>query len=248
MCTLLVAHRHYAGRALVVAANRDEQLDRPSGRPRAWPDAPIPMWAPEDLRAGGTWLGLNAAGVFAGLTNRFAGAASPGGISKDRRSRGLIVTDALAHARARDAYEALAGLDGELHNPFHLVLADGDGAFCVWSDGWTAHRLELGPGLHVLTERSFGAAPSGREDALAGWAPPIDALRPGLAVHRDDPMSSTCVHAPAFNYGTKSATWIELADSGDVLRFDFTDGPSCTSPWEDLTAQARSSLRQIVTS
>ncbi len=247
MCTLLVAHRHYVDRPLVVAANRDEQLDRASGRPRAWTDRPIRLFAPEDLRAGGTWLGLNAAGVFAGLTNRFAGAASPGGISPDRRSRGAIVLDALDQPSARAAFDRLGTISGELHNPFHLVIADDTDAFLVWSDGWLLHTAELPPGLHAITERSFDAAPSGREDALQGWAPTLDELKPALAVHRDTHMSSTCVHAESFNYGTKSATWIEYDEEGPA-RFQFTDGPSCTTPWEDLSDQLRASLRQTVTS
>jgi len=247
MCTLLVAHRHFAGRPLVVAANRDEQLDRASGRPRGWTERALPVFAPEDLRAGGTWLGINGAGVFAGLTNRYAGPAHPGGLSPDRRSRGLVVLDALEESSARAAFDRLASVSGELHNPFHLVLADGADAFLVWSDGWTTHARELPPGLHAVTERSFDAAPSGREDALRGWSPSFEELRGGLAIHRDSPMDSTCVHAEEFNYGTKSATWIEYDEAGPA-RFEFTDGPSCTTPWEDLSDQLRASLRQTVTS
>jgi hypothetical protein len=243
MCTLLVAHRHYPGRPLVVAANRDEQLDRASGRPRAWTDRPLPLFAPEDLRAGGTWLGINGAGVFAALTNRYAGAENPGGISPDRRSRGLLVLDALEEPTAREAFDRLATMSGELHNPFHLAVADGTDAFLIWSDGWRLHATELPPGLHAITERSFDAAPSGREDAFRGWTPSFEELRPALAVHRDSPLSSTCVHGEAFNYGTKSATWIEYDGSGPA-RFEFADGPSCTTPWEDLSDALTRSLSE----
>ena len=190
---------------------------------------------------------LIVAGVFAGLTNRYAGPRSPGGISPDRRSRGALVLDALKAPTARAGFEALASMPGELHNPFHLALADRDEAFLLWSDGWTLHAAELAPGLHVITERSFDAAASGREDALAGWRPALAELRPALAVHRDSPMNSTCVHATEVNYGTKSATWIEYDDAGPA-RFEFTDGPSCVTPWEDLSDQLRGSLRQTVTS
>lgn len=241
MCTLLVAWRHYSSSPLVIAANRDEQLDRPTAGPRAWTDRSPALFAPEDLRAGGTWLGLNDAGLFAGLTNRYAGPESPGGISPDRRSRGLVVLDALAEATAEAAFDVIRALPGDLHNPFHLVLADNDGAFVVWSDGWLNHAQRLEPGLHVLTERSWNAAPSGREDALANWSPSLAELRPGLAVHRDQPMASTCVHAEAVNYGTRSCCWISYDEAGPA-RFEVTEGPSCTSPWLDRTAEMKAAL------
>jgi len=241
MCTLLVAWRHYDASPLVVAANRDEQLDREAAGPHAWADRSPALYAPEDLRAGGTWLGLNSAGLFAGLTNRFAGAASPGGISSDRRSRGLVVLDALAEATAEAAFGRIRALPGDLHNPFHLVVADLAGAFVVWSDGWTTHAHALEPGLHVITERSWDAAPSGREDALQGLDVPIDQLRGTLAVHRDEPMSSTCVHAEAFNYGTRTSTWITWDHAGPA-RFEATEGPSCTHPWVDRTAPMKAAL------
>ncbi len=69
MCTLIVLHRCVPGRPLVVAANRDEFLDRPAAGPALRMRDSGPILAPLDLEAGGTWLGLNGRGVFAGLTN-----------------------------------------------------------------------------------------------------------------------------------------------------------------------------------
>ena len=70
MCTLIVLHRCFADAELLVAANRDEYLDRPAELPalRVWNGRTV--LAPRDARAGGTWLGMNDAGLFAALTNR----------------------------------------------------------------------------------------------------------------------------------------------------------------------------------
>jgi uncharacterized protein with NRDE domain len=242
MCTLLVAHRLYPDYPLVVAANRDEKLDRPAGPPRGWTDLPLRVFAPEDLEAGGTWLGINEAGLFAGLTNRFAHGPNPGQLAPDRRSRGLLVLDALEEPSAAAAFARLKELRGDEHNPFHLVVADGERAFLVWSDGRELSSKELAPGrLHSVTERSYGAAPSGRVRALHGWQPKLQELGPALKVHRGEPFDSTCVHVPDWNYGTRSSTWILYGAEGPE-RFSWADGPPCETPWDDVTPQMTAAL------
>lgn len=76
MCTLIVLHRCVPDRPLVVAANRDEFLDRPSEEPALRSSRTGPIVAPLDLEAGGTWVGVSARGVFAGLTNLRPGPSS----------------------------------------------------------------------------------------------------------------------------------------------------------------------------
>lgn len=242
MCTLLVAIRLYAGLPLVVAANRDERLDRPAAPPAPRRFGGRRAFAPLDLEAGGTWMGLNEAGLFVALTNRFVPGPTPGHISRQRRSRGLIVADALAAGGRAEALAATRRHGGRAHNPFHLVVASTEGASLLWGDGDALHEAELEPGLHVLTERSFGAAPSGREDALSAARSRLaeggpEALRSALALHRDEPFDSTCVHAPSANYGTRSATWVTVDEHG-TIDFRFADGPSCVTQWQDLSADA----------
>ena len=91
MCTLIAAVRQYRDAPLVIAANRDEHLDRPASGPRLWPSTSPPFLAPRDEKAGGTWVGLNQRGVFVGVTNRFGAAHDAG-----RASRGQLVVDALS--------------------------------------------------------------------------------------------------------------------------------------------------------
>lgn len=242
MCTLIVISRMFKKAPLVVAANRDENLDRPSGPPRQWTDRPLAVFAPVDLKAGGTWLGISQAGVFAGVTNRF-GAEPP---HADRRSRGMLVLDALEEPDARSAFGRLAEKPAQMHNRFHLLLADRDSAFLIFSDGQDRWTRELEPGVHVLTERSLGAASSSRESWIADQlarlpeqdSPDVSSLRRILSFHGDDPFDGTCVHAPLFNYGTRSSTIIIMGTGNRDLLYLHAEGPPCDTDYEDLSAQA----------
>lgn len=175
MCTLIVFTRAFAlGSPLLVAANRDERLDRPAEPPTVRTHADVELLAPRDLGAGGTWLGLGAHGVFVAITNRF-------GVPKDeaRRSRGLVVTDALTARSAAEAAARAKALDGRSENGFHLVVADRREAHLVWSDGDEVRHRALAPGAHVVTERSFGAAPTDREALIVDALAALGAVGPG---------------------------------------------------------------------
>jgi uncharacterized protein with NRDE domain len=241
MCTILAAVGVWPDAPLVIAANRDEQLDRAATGPQLWPQTgagPRRVLAPRDLVAGGTWLGLNDAGVFVGITNRFTPA-----IDRSRRSRGELVAAALAAGDHRHARALTLAIDARAYNPFHLLVADRSGAAIVWSDGASLHELALAPGLHWLTERSFGAAPSGRHEHLtalarslaAGPLPRPDVWRSMLADHgqAEPPQPSTigfdamCVHALPRNYGTRSSTLIELGREPGAVRFFHAPGRPC---------------------
>ena len=67
MCLIVFAHRVVPGYELVLIANRDEFLERPTRRLQWWEGEEI--LAGKDLVAGGTWLGVNRAGAWTALTN-----------------------------------------------------------------------------------------------------------------------------------------------------------------------------------
>ena len=85
MCTLAAFVGLSDTLPLVVAANRDEFLDRPTIDPAVLAVDPW-VFAGQDLRAGGTWFGVNQHGMVIGLLNR----PRPGGPDPSRRSRGLL--------------------------------------------------------------------------------------------------------------------------------------------------------------
>jgi hypothetical protein len=233
MCTLAAAVGVSPSLPLVVAANRDERLSRPASPPFLWLGEPR-IVAPRDEVAGGTWLGLNERALFAGVTNRAGGPPDP-----SRRSRGALVADALRAPSAEALHERLAGLDPRAYNPFHLFYADRASAHLTWSDGAELHRADLAPGLHVITERSFGAGDDRRAALVRRrWGELRGDLSPGalaalLARHEEDPLSGTCVHADAFGYGTRSSLILTLGASWAGTRFSWAEGKPCVTPFVD---------------
>jgi uncharacterized protein with NRDE domain len=235
MCTLAAWIGVFPAAPLVVAANRDERLSRAASGPRAWPGE-VPLVAPRDDLAGGTWWALSRGGLFVALTNR-AGAV----VDDHRRSRGQLVldiarTDSLAAAEA--ALRALRPTDW---NGFHLLAAEGGRGVRALGNGHALRVEALAPGFHLLTERSFGATPHSRDraalDALSPFTcRPLDlpALGRALATHADDPLEAVCVHVEALDYGTRSSTVLAL---GPALRaLAFADGPPCRTAFEDRSA------------
>ena len=78
MGILMVAYRRVWGYPIILAANRDEFLDRPVQGPDLLGSHPA-IWGGRDVRAGRTWLGVNAHGfVFrrAALQDRFYNTAN----------------------------------------------------------------------------------------------------------------------------------------------------------------------------
>jgi uncharacterized protein with NRDE domain len=231
---------------LVIAANRDEALSRPSEGPRCGVERGMPILAPRDLEAGGTWLGLNARGIFVAITNRHNGVRHPGA-----RSRGQLVLDALAESSVEAAVGRIAASGPLEHNPFHLVIADRERADLVCNDGDRVRHERLSPGLHVVTERSFDAAPTRRiallearlADLPVAQPPETRAWEELLREHRDDaPLEGVCVHAPGIRYGTRSSTIVVLTETPEESLFLHADGPPCTTGYEDRSALARSLL------
>jgi uncharacterized protein with NRDE domain len=217
VCTLALAFQKQDGFPVVVAANRDEMLDRPAIGPFIWPGG---FLAPRDERAQGTWLGLTRGGLFVAVTNRF-----PTLRDAARESRGSLVTEALGASDARALHQRLKGVDPRRYNGFHLMYADAGDAFISWSDGAALTQLQLEPGLHVVTERSFGGDEAERVLALrAAWPENAEPE----ALERTLRLKETFVFAPAFNYGTRSSLVLLWGPEGS--RFFWAEGQPPNPP------------------
>ncbi len=96
---------------------------------------------------GGSWLGLNDEGVTAAILNRMGTLGPEAG----KRSRGELVLEALDHADAVDAADALVHLDAAAYRPFNMVIADNRDAFWLRSDGVTLRAIPLDEGISILT-------------------------------------------------------------------------------------------------
>jgi len=127
MCTVVVLRRPNHPWPVLIAANRDEMADRPWLPPGChWTDRQDVV-AGLDVLAGGTWLGVNEHGVVAAVLNRINSLGPAPGL----RSRGELPLEALDHADAEDAAEALSDLDPAAYRPFNMVVADAMNAYWI---------------------------------------------------------------------------------------------------------------------
>ena len=256
MCTLVAIHRVVPGRWLVVAANRDEFLDRPSEGPKLWRGdlgRGGPLVAPTDIRAGGTWLGVNRHGVFSALTNLRSATRDQG-----RISRGKVVVDSLRVESAVEAAAVLESLPAGSHNPFNFFVADQEHAFLAVYDEEIKLR-KLNPGVYVIgngnpletPEPGLMRLQSRVDSVVAGQKEDlIETLAAFCREHTNGggSLEDLCVHM-GDRYGTRSSILLELNEfvgreaeevrrtgGGSIRkgsRLLYADGPPCQAPYED---------------
>ncbi len=222
MCTLLIANKVCEGYPLVVAANRDEKYDRPSAPPRVMKSSGNMIYAPVDLKADGTWIGVSERGVLAAITNRSDVPYRP-----RPTSRGSLVTRALAAPNATAAMQQIMAFTARDYNGFQLFVADLRNAYIIRGDSVGMQLIRVTKGVTVLTERGIGPDNAPRAaSALArtrfhdrhnGTTPrSLDHVLSYLDFV--NPEASVSVHDPKRKYGTRSSTIIRL--STNRLMFD----------------------------
>jgi len=245
VCLLLVAVNVVADHPIVVLANRDEYWDRPTEAPAVRADRNPAVVCGLDLRAGGTWLGMNASGVLVGLTNR------PGSLRADRPSRGEVTSRALSGTTAREGMErALARAADAGPNPFSLLVADRSGAFAATYDGPPLEPAmeELGDGLHTVSNLHDLDELAPAMVLRSGPGRPL-ALPEGIALDEatvvleelarghaplDGTRTAICVHDDRNRRGTVSSAVLALDTAGAPALFRSAWGAPCTTPFEPV--------------
>jgi uncharacterized protein with NRDE domain len=229
MCLILLALDSHPDYSLIVAANRDEFYDRPTAPAAFWPDAPSVV-AGRDLRAGGTWLGLDRRGRFAAVTNYRQGQreiAAP-------RSRGELVRDFLLSDVEPGEYRRLVERDAALYNGFNLIA--GTSRELGYFSNREGVPRALTPGVYGLSNHLLDSAwpkvASGKSalealvrrgepelidallDLLADRTRPADHLLPrtGIDEHWERLLSSAFIASET--YGTRSSTVVLVGRDG----------------------------------
>jgi uncharacterized protein with NRDE domain len=245
MCTLAIYFKAFADYPVVVAANRDEYLARPALPPTTLAETPHIVGG-KDLRASGTWLGINEHGIVAGLLNRRNGSVEN---DPNLRSRGLLCLDALRRATAAEAAQFVASQRGGDYNPFNLLIASREKAFVAYNRWSQIEVVDLTPGVHLLTNldvddfecprisrsrrhfeelgarADFGCDPIARRQELHRL----------LADHSTqlDPRSgrpnSLCLHLG--DYGTRCSSLIFMRRQPEQVQHFFAAGPPCTTSY-----------------
>ncbi len=238
MCTVVLLIRPGHAWPVMLAANRDERLDRAWDVPAAhWPDHPGVV-AGRDRTAGGTWMGINRHGVVAAVLNR-QGSLGP---APGKRSRGELPLLALQHRSAQSAAEALGALNAADWRGFNLALADASGAVFVRGLGHghpQAHALA--PGVHMVTAHDpddpdsprvarhlarFAAAPPPVPGDWGAW-PDILADRSGAAGEQINVV-------PRGGFGTVCSSLLAVSADGRI-DWRFAAGPPHTTPFRLLS-------------
>ncbi len=257
MCLLIAMFGMVPDAPLIVAANRDERLDRPAVPITVLRDSQPRILGGRDELAGGTWLAVNEHGVVAGLTNQ----PSFTGRDPAKRSRGELPLAFASWASAAQAVHAVsATLNPTSYNPCWMLVGDRESLFSIAVEGSPRPQVEqLGPGLHVLenaplrpqsakaafvTQLVTRALPVKQDlsagDAVAALESVLGNHQPAISEPRTDSegrvrppqLSAACVHADG--YGTRSAMTVSVPAAG-LPSVRVADGRPCEHPLADFS-------------
>jgi uncharacterized protein with NRDE domain len=243
MCLLVMAWESHPRYRLVVAANRDEFHARPAAPLAKWP-APEPgILAGRDLRAQGTWLGLDERRRFGVITN-FRELQRP---RPEAPSRGGLIPDYLSGSPGAEAFLRRLEPLASRYSGFNLLLTDA-GSLWYASNRADGFARRLPPGVYGLSNefldtpwpklrrvrRRFDSwladPPAGTPDKLfelladratAG----LDEELPqtGLSLEWERVLSAPFVLHP--DYGTRASTVVLLEHSGGAHIAERRFGP-----------------------
>lgn len=251
MCLLVLGWQSHSRYRLVVAANRDEFHDRTAAPLGPWSDAPH-LIAGRDLRAGGTWLGVDRARRFGVITNYRE-------LQRPRRtapSRGELIPRFLGSDRPAGEYLAGLETDAPAYSGFNLLLAAADGLWYA-SNRADVFARPLAAGIHGLANEQLDAptpkllrvrdrfaallARDGTIDADELFEPLADRERAAESSLEESHLArewALALSAPFVvhrEYGTRCSTVLLLEHSGALTiaerRFDAGGAPSGESEY-----------------
>lgn len=225
MCLIVLAYKVHPIYPLIVAANRDEFLERPTAAAHYWTDASH-ILAGRDLRAGGTWLGITTGGRFAALTNhrdlRKPLIAGP--------SRGDLVRKALE--------TGIEGIDTSVYEGFNLLHGTMDGL--MYHSNIDGARTVLEPGVHGLSNHLLNTPwpkvqrarqrmtdllgsdtidPEDLFQLLGDATPAVDVELPDTGIGLEWERVLSSIHIRAEGYGTRCST-VLLVDRQGAVHFE----------------------------
>ncbi len=244
MCVMAILYKKARKTPILIASNREEQMDRPTQAPKIQSGTPRVVCG-IDRKAGGTWFGINQHGLVTAVTNR-----KKRQVPADPRSRGLLCRELLNFRTAREAAQFAASelATGAYAGANYVCVDEEYGA--VVHGGDKIETVELTPGLHVLTNGDVNDRKDERHDmvrrmltlhtldssvtflaaASRAFARTADTFgRQGIVVMGDD-------------FGTVSSTLLSLPSPTQQAVFQYAPGPPSEKTYDDLSAL----LRQVL--
>lgn len=233
MCLILFAKDLHPDYQIILAANRDEFLERPTRQAGPWEELPG-LIAGKDLRSGGTWLGVSIDGRLSAVTNF----REPGIFQQGASSRGLLVTDYLNSDSTPKAYMEMVSEKSSDYNGFNLIsFHNGEMAYLSNRIQATPRTVESGMyGLsnHVL-DTPWPKVAAGKEvlraliaadqiepavllDMLVNRDQAADDRLPdtGVGIEKERELSAAFIQMKG--YGTRCSTVI-LIDRKGIISF-----------------------------
>jgi uncharacterized protein with NRDE domain len=249
MCLLFFSYQKTPGYRLVVAANRDEFLCRPTA-PLGFLDKEKTILAGRDLQGGGTWLGITAQLKFAAITNYREPAAN----LAEAPSRGEIPMNYFFGEKDACRYVHSLAENGDRYNGFNLIIGDKEGLY-YYSNKSVGPRLLI-PGFYGLSNHlldvSWPKVVRGKKllyphmvdtdqldpmrlfPLLEDNRRPLDNQLPDTGVGLDWERLLSTIFIDGDMYGTRSSAVITVSDEGDV---QFIERTIKRSPAKDIISQ-----------
>ncbi|MFT7534006.1 MAG: hypothetical protein ACI9FD_005050 [Gammaproteobacteria bacterium] len=227
MCFILIGYQSHPDYPLVLAANRDEFLNRPSQSASWWENN---ILAGKDLEQGGTWLGVNSQGSFAAVTN-FRGPQPEGAIL----SRGDLPVDFLSGQSGPEEFAEHLSHHAQQYRAFNLLL--GSSSSLYFCNNHESGQTALSAGIYGLSNASLDTPWPKLRHGKARFAHlmrsdqilsddlfnlltdpqmfPDEALPDtGLPVERERELSAMFIQGDT--YATRSSTVVMIHKSGQV--------------------------------
>lgn len=242
MCLVLVAYRTHPRYPLVLAANRDEFHARPALPLHWWRDG-APLLAGRDLQAGGGWLGLDASGRMALVTNY----RDPSVPRPEGATRGSLIGDFLRGPLDAGEFARQTSARAGQFSGFNLLAMDGNVLGYVTSHPMPEARM-LPPGIYGLSNRQLdtpwpkllrtrarferelaGDQPRPAElmRILSDRAPAADEELPDTGIGLEWERLLSAAFIVSDSYGTRCSTVVLIGNDGIVTveeRSHATDG------------------------
>jgi uncharacterized protein with NRDE domain len=232
MCLIAFAYKVHPQYPLILLANRDEFYNRPTQEAHFWVEEGFPsILAGKDLRAGGTWIGLQKNGRWAALTN-FRNLKT---VKENAPSRGDLVLDFLKSSIAAEAYLTILKKTASPFNDFNLLLFDGNEMLYYSNVSDTINKVKSGihglsnalldtswPKVEKITKELETAVNNNylEKDYLFNLlsnedkAPKEQLPSTGLPLEIEKAMSSVFIHTPI--YGTHCSTLIFIDKNNEI--------------------------------
>jgi hypothetical protein len=179
MCTIILLNKISEEFPLIVAANRDENLDRASSPVQVLLKEPIIIGGKDDVK-GGTWLGVNQESLFATITNQNTTD------NTKKLSRGKIVIDALKCRSLKELLSFVEELNPFEYNDFNLVFGNQDAVYVAHS--YLLHSMvirEIPKGINIISNNVKFTGTDDKTRLIHDLLAPINNTYNWLTIYKD---------------------------------------------------------------